>query len=400
MNGTVTPEISASSFSDFMDYAAFSALVAETEAFKDHNVYHDILNKSFAPVLRQFLETLRSQNRLHPVQGGEGHSIRFLTHWNDMMANLVHERDFDERYMWQYITYVFMHDYLSGATRPIEKYIDKNWNLTERLPEIYRKFIADITAGNIGERGESSRDHYCSMTDVTYRLQMKNWQPVLGKRNADDVFVPLKPAPVQGIEEIKVEFRTSEILIADWFRIPEFTKAVNTEGDERLSINSSAGCVEATRRYIDKHGFISVSVGNTSPRVLSFDGTLIFGNVSEDIEDDAGSISSPGVTELGSTCTDLWWVTIIERERLTEIIAAETGRAEAEQKVAEYLAEDHYGLTVLNIEPGNHYLYFKGRTRDFADEFRSPDLLVPDGVEPKFILSSRALEYGNKPDFR
>jgi hypothetical protein len=140
-----------------------------------------------------------------------------------------------------------------------------------------------------------------------------------------------------------------------------------------------------TERYARAFGFASVSLGNESPDVLSAGGALVIGHVGP------GDDPLHGVEKIGSTCTDLWAVTVIERTRLVEIVAETAGDEKAERVVDAYLAGNGEFVTRMQVPPGTYHLYFSGDHDEFAARFRSPDLPLPATVEPIFVLSPRKL---------
>jgi hypothetical protein len=321
------------------------------------------------PALASFLSALRDEGRLAPFSGADGYSTRFIGVWNEAAAGDVaglascfanHRRFFESYY---------------GAGLEIEAGAEAE----AAFRAGYDKLVAVFDKGDF--RWFENEAERCTVSDTRVSYAIKGWAAMGGL--VDTKTGALGPLPAierPRIEELSVDFPTGELLIADWFRIDEFTAAVK-ERDGK-SICSAAGRGELTRKYAEKHGFLSVYVGNTSPAVIARDGALVVGWESED-EPCEGE-------ELGRVCTDLWWVTIIERARLVDIVAGTVGKEEAERIVEDYLAEHGRHIIRAEVAPGTHHLYFHPETEDFDAAFRSDDCPTA-GVEAMFVLSDKRL---------
>lgn len=400
-NAAPPPPVSTkTSFGDFLPFDGYMRIADNVMSRDDSEVsrqaYWSLLREVFAPALQGYLLALRDQGILQPIQGGDGHRIGFMERWNAMVATGLGDLGADEaRWAWQTITDRFAHHFAFNATYPAKLAREKGEDADTLHRSGYEGMVAGVDGGRI-EWWQMSSEAQCRVDDVRYKLDVDGWRIRLGRIDisANGAFIEIAPIAPPVIEAFEVEFRTGELLVADWFRIPEFTEATEAVRGGTASINSANGTVAMTAAYLRELGFVSVCVGNTSPDVLAVDGTLTFGHVDEDREEGWPE----GVQKLGDTCTDLWWVTIIERAKLVEIVARTVGAEEAERKVAEYLAEEGYGLTQLTVEPGRHHLYFHGESEEFNEGFHSPDLAIPDGVEPMFVLSPRPLARRPRPD--
>ncbi len=228
------------------------------------------------------------------------------------------------------------------------------------------------------------------MTGERFRVAFEGWNPTFLTRRPDGELEPMRPFETTPVREFEVAFETGELLAKDWFGIPEFERAV--DGGRSGEVGTRLGREAMSERYASM-GFVSVHVGNTSPRAYLRDGALVLGN-----EDPDG----PGADSLGYVCTDYWGVTLIDRARLVAIVAGqlvaedveEDADAAAEAIVEAYLAS--HDVLRLDVEPGRHWLYMSGETDGFADAFAPSDADM-DGIKPAFVVSPRRLSLDSVP---
>lgn len=365
-------------FADFFSLADFKKCLAnerrhsEQEKIEgDRALIRDLLQ----PALTRFLGALLEDGELKPLGGSAGRRGLLMDAWN----GLFETGDNRQRHL----------DLLGQRFAPsfLFSLITKTRRKQEAVNAAYDALVAKVDAGNLGW-WETMVEDYCFVSGDSFNAQFRSWQIELGQIR-DRQFVLMKDISVAPLAECEVEFKTGELLIADWFRIEAFTNAVTATEDPTVDINSIQGCVKRTEEYLSKHGFVSVFVGNSCPRVMNEQGALVFGHIDEDSD----SVSTP--SPVGSVTTDLWWATIIDRQRLVEIVAGELGIETAARVVEEYL-EKHRVLRV-QVAPGTHRLYFSGQPEQFTENFHSPDLAMDPSVEPVFVLSPRPLELTEKP---
>lgn len=382
------------SLDDFRRFADHALLRDDTAAWR--NGYQALQQDTMKPTIQAFLLALQAEGKLSPITGAEGHRITFVSCWNKLVAgDLPPQAPGVRSWEWQEIVSPFEHGKLFDATYHLKQAIEDGGDPEAVIPAFYAQYTAEMDGGNF-PAWSSMKELYCFVDDNRYQLDVAGWQLTVGNGDRDKLN-PIQPIAVPQVVELTIDFATPDLLIADWFRIDAFTKAVNGDDKDAPSINSSAGIEAATTRYVNDFGFISVFVGNRSPEVLALDGTLTFGSVDDDagFDDEGNEVPLEDLDVVGRTSTQLWWVTVIERARLVDIIAATTGPEEAERQVAAFLAEDNYGLVQAKVEPGQYHLYFHPEHGAFAEQFRSPDLAIPKQVEPMFVLSPRPLRREN-----
>jgi hypothetical protein len=375
------------SFKDFMKFAK-NEMKRDPDINKDDRVrreaYQKMRTEIMAPAVIGFLKQLREDGKLERIANAEGRAFYFLNAWNGWFDN---SEDFQEYpdHTFRAIANQFDHRAIFRPVYQGRKDIEAGADPETVWKAAYAQVIETMNKGDF-PYWDSSGSITCTRTDEHLALDIEGWKITLGGYDKNYDFVPFSaPAQEIGIVEHAFEVKTGNLLIADWFRIDEFSKAVDDY--DGPSINSEKGRIMQALHYAEKHGFLSVSVGNTCPRVFSVDGTLVIGRCDDDEVEDAS---------LGMVCTDLWWATIIERERLVEIVAQSVDSEKAEQLVADYLAE-HDLITEVKVEPGTYHLYFDGDRGEFHNKFHSDDLDLGE-IEPMFVLSNRKLELSEKPE--
>ena len=194
----------------------------------------------------------------------------------------------------------------------------------------------------------------CQKCDEFYELEFKNWIPILtnDKGKSLECFNGSN-------KSIEFTIKTSEILIADWFRIEEFTTKVDYDDLNNPSICTQKGRELSTLNSI-KHGFISVHVGNSCPTVFIKNNGLYCGEINDEEECLNKYI-------LGNVCTDLWNVTIIEKQHLINLLSQDFGLDVAKLKVEEYLQNNDDNIIRCHLETGKYNLCFNGNHRDFQN---------------------------------
>ena len=358
---------------------------AEAERQK---VYNTMMDGAFKPSVIKHLAALKEQGVLKPIANAEGRSTWFMDAWNAMASDNPEFRKNPDQ-AWGRIAAVFGHSLLFRPMYRAAKAIKDGAVPETAIADGYADLVDKIDRGQIPWH-EVTENEQCEITDARLRIEVDGWDKVImGTIGPRGELVPMEAIAVRPpITSAEVEFKTGNLLIADWFRIDEFTKRVknqNQYGEGTRSLNSVAGREDETVRCLKEFGFIKVSVGNSSPQVMAIDNTLTVGHIDDEQE------APDGVQDLGMVCTDLWWTTIIEKERLAEIVAETVGPEDAAKMVDAYIEEHGTFITQVKVAPGTHHLYFSGDEEIFRERFRSNDVAIPSAVEPMFILSNRPL---------
>ena len=236
---------------------------------------------------------------------------------------------------------------------------------------------------------------YCSITGERLQVELRDWQPVLHRLDLKTAnFVEIEALSAgKPLRHMEMNLPTGELLFADWFRIPGFNEGMEMIAkDGGREINCDDGAEEQTREYFEKAGFAHVSVGNTSPTIYR-DGELIrLGYLDDEaLYDEAGERIAEGPEEAGCVCTDLWWVTIADKQVIADILmrsGQHADRAAAEAAIDTYV-EENWGVSRIQLEPGPLHVYFpRGHAGSEPDGvFGKAGLPRLTGLDEQIVLS-------------
>lgn len=361
--------------------------IEQLKMFLDNDdAYHELYKKEFSVALKGFLSNLRYHGILETTEGLEELGLTFLPAWN----NFVNNKDSNDD--WEDISRKF-HGVICYSTASFEGNFRKIQQ-SDLLQETYNELIDLVNKGDFRSIFIGDGD-VCYITSQNIRYILKDWKVNAGLYNRHDrenLLPPIIPdKPCVKINTIKLE--TGNLLIADWFRIEEFTKTVDDNTNNICHIN---GRENEQKRFAEEFNFFSVNVGNSSPTIYEQDGTMAFGYINDEKFEsyDEYKLVENQYNDLGSVCTNLWNVTVIEKENLIKIIASKIGYEEAVKEVDEYLKEND--VKILKVEPGEYYCYSCGNNfKKHIAEYDTPGDMITD---PLFVLSDRLLELKNDMD--
>lgn len=239
----------------------------------------------------------------------------------------------------------------------------------------YEELIKKINDGNFLPTDLQS-DSECFDCAQRIKLCAKDWNFKIAtlklNENKKYEYKLIDDCIEEKLYEVKVNFSTGELLIADWFRIKEFTEQVEYNKDYKdVSINASLGQIKSTQHAANL-GFVTVHVGNSCPTIFEKDGNFVFGREKEE-----GDVIS--YTDKGTVCTDLWNVTIIDKQKLIEIVALKLGEEKAMEIVEEYIAEND--MHKFSVTPGEYTIGFYPRSN--INKF---DKEIPTEIETLFSM--------------
>lgn len=359
-------------FKDFFPIETYKQIVEVelSEKPKDNPDYDKIFakHKLFEESILSYLKDRASKSMLNmPINSGT-HYSNFLSQWEHLVKGELKPHE-EER-----VTYVFSklisNDMmkLTYAKEPVS------------VEQSYENFIEKINKGDFVQY-EIDCDSTCLGCDQRIKLIAKDWNFKLITLDYNEekkyTYKLMVECVEDKLQEVKVEFKTGELLIADWFRIPEFTKQVEYDPDyTKVGINSDLGQIRSTEHSANL-GFITVHVGNSSPTIFQQGDNLIFGREDEESEIE----STHNYQDKGYVCTDLWNVTIIDKSRLIEIVEQKLGHEKAVETVEQYIVENKDNMNFINVEPGNYVIGFYPRKN--INKF---DCEIPQEVETKFTM--------------
>lgn len=217
----------------------------------------------------------------------------------------------------------------------------------------YKTLCDFINSGNI-DGFDLNALNSCRDCGKRFDLKFENWQPILINSKKDEDINCVNNENTN----IKFEIKSEELLISDWFRIDEFTEIVaNYDDTLNPSICTQKGKELSTLNFL-RQGFISIHLGNSNPSVLIKNGNLYCGEVDhEKIEEKLS----------GSVSTDLWNVTIIEKQKLIDILSTKLSIQEAINKVENYINKNN-DIIKVNLDKGIYNLSFNGKYWNFQQK--------------------------------
>lgn len=429
--------ISARSFADFLPHGQFAELaqhgnnhvvdesgnsVFSGPEYVAWSTRCDQLSDGLNNAIWQYLQALKMAGRLAPIEFTEGRGLQFADAWNRMLSGT-------EPGPWDFLAIV-------------EKFSDKisrdtlfTRSTEEEISRRYAQTIERMDGGNFACHLINGELRTCLVTGDRMSCQITSWRPEFGKVTFEGLRSEFKPLiagiPLPVVEHHVIDAPSGEILIADWFRIEAFSKLVDHARyvDSKLDLNSDAGKLARTTMYANRFNFAAVFVGNSSPDVASAsdpsrptsgDARFTIGcPVVEPADDDARKVDKDlRARTLGNVCTDLWWVTIIDKEILIRTVAcglafnSETGgivddpadlsiRTEAATGLVDaYLSKGHNSIVRAFVTPGTKLHVYHTSDVTAMQQFESPDVNGA-GVEELFcVLSQRELAWSPKEGSR
>jgi len=220
---------------------------------------------------------------------------------------------------------------------------DHRSNLSYHLgtdPENFLQRIAYSARGiSAGEDRPVANDVYCFDCGayVDYTIH-------------ENQLIPSEPKCFKENVIVDISVPSGVLLVDDWLE-EATTLFEHLDGDE--DINSRQGVAIRTRRYADA-GVGHFFVGNSSPEAYKKDGVLYFGRDTIDEEDNDIPLVKNG-KHLGSVSTDLWWVTLCDRDTYKQMAISKWGE-ERGREVAK-TAEEECDI-VIRVSPGNYRLHY------------------------------------------
>lgn len=342
----------------------------------------EVEHRSIYPALVQFLSARKDAGLLFPIPGTLGRSGSFMNAWNGMVTdNSWYQANTEAA--WLVIAPMLIDHALFKALHGAARQISDGASYDTTAAEAYKQFVAQVDRGDF-RWWANPREEHCFRTGDLLRLDVQNWNIVLGKmpqsEHACDL-VPIEPIEFSSIVEGTVMFETGDLLISEWFNIPEFTKLFG-HIDRSVDLNTPMGWVEMTKRYLHDFGVVCVRVDMTTPCIYEQDGCLVLGRTD--------ALDSHAPAEIGFIPNPYRTVTIIDRKKLVDLVASQVGRNQAEAKVQNLLKNDNEHIVQVKVRPGTHHLYFSA-DRVFREEFKAEEMEINPRIEPAFLLSDRPM---------
>jgi hypothetical protein len=242
-------------------------------------------------------------------------------------------------------------NYITGKEEPYQKervlgnIIDKHMFMKvfyeENVEKSYNTLNDKINKGNF-HPFDLMDSLYDFETGEDLKLVLKNWEPTLmryipGESWTDrGRFEIATEAPVEKVVLAQIEFKTGNLIVADWFKINEFTELVDKDND--FDVNSEKGRLDQAKYYLEKFNFVHTAAWHDSD-LYQKGNTFVFARYDEDFE------CPDGYEDKGKVNKELRALSIIEKEHLIELVGSE-------EKVEAYLKDNNWGVLQLKVTPG------------------------------------------------
>lgn len=226
----------------------------------------------------------------------------------------------------------------------------------------------------------------CQRSGLHLNLNLKGWVPSLQRfDHAQRKFFPLGEGDVAfpKIHHARIPVPSGTLLVSDWFRHDAFNAAVDALTKGEPSINSAAGCETRTRTLAEGLGVAAVYVGNTGPSAIAGEEGVRVGSWDYDNDPDA----EPENTII----TDLWWATMMDKQRLVDLLAKTMAPEDAVREVDHLIATQPNTIHALSVPPGDYHLYYAGEPEDFPGLFEQAGLEFEGAGDAMFVLSRTEL---------
>lgn len=335
-----------------------------------------LLDELVITAIEKFLLKMKAAGKFAPVSNSDEVSTRFINAWNRIA--IAETSDVEA----ELIKFV--------ANRLGKLVYSSVYSISNVDVDNYKSLCKYMSEGNF-QWYEVDINDECRKTGKDLNLQFKGWNCMHGSFVNNNFVLSEIIEKRPAVAHTTVSFKTGNLLIADWFRIEEFTNVVD-ESKDPDSIGSEAGREQQTQQYAKEFNFISVSVGNTCPTIFENQGKLVFGYINEEFGqyNPSRKKTKDSFTEVGSVCTDYWAATIIEEENLIDIIATKIGQDNAKSLVKEYLTKND--VKRIRVEPGQYHIYFHGNSHGFHESFATDSFDLSRVCDPYFVVSNEALE--------
>lgn len=255
-----------------------------------------------------------------------------------------------------------------GRTPPIDEAIHG------QLVHLMEEGTFDIGDINRLECGYSGQSLSIEMTGWTPRLlafndSTRHYEPM----TADTITAPR-------VEHVTIEVPSGHLLVSDWFSHAGFANRSKEVLQGIPSINYEPGTVETTLRMASFMNVATVFVGDGSTDVLLDQNGLRVGRANE-------AVPPIGGQHMGSVSMGRWWVTLVDRQVLVDLLSQTMTDEQAEGEVAHLISDHPNGVLEIHVPPGTYHLYFSGSPETFEKHFDMAEVTMEGFDDPMFVLS-------------
>jgi hypothetical protein len=347
------------------------------------------------PAAMMHLRDVRADGLMSLVEGSNGRRIEIVDAWNAFVTY----GDPTNRVLSWSMGFAFS---LGLITARMASKGGSDAITPQGATEAYHGICEAFDRGNMRYETRGARFRFGSAYDrvsgLECELVVAGWKASIVAFDMTTMkTVVLKDAPLLPLRHLEIDVPTGELLMADWFRIDAFTKAVDERLDAHLeandadadgeeinySIASDVGAMNLAEAYLKSCGIVQIATDNTTVMIdAAEDGRSLVGSESWFPGKRTKHDEAPkGHVRAGRICCDRHTVMIGERTRVLELLA-EGGDADPAATLDAYLA-DHAYVAVLKVEPGRWRIDFGPKFHKRANRRR---LGIPAGTSPWFSM--------------
>jgi len=379
---------------------------------------------------RAMLEALRTAGACAPCPNSFSREIPEIDAWNDWLEgkfDAVAEDDYETRSRERYLDRVP----LAGALGYLEimvaldreKEIWERENPGEKFPYGSDREV-HFDAQDFSDMASQLREDLLEVTiegsSALHRAELVSRQN--GKRHGltghflrpvlcsfDEslkrypLALPSLDAQTPSLRHVELPLPSGRLAMADWFRIPGFSDAVEKICDGDLyEINYADGIDARAKDYFEKMGIAIVQVGNTSPYAFQVQpGTWYMGHVHEDDDaywNEADENIRPIPKGSWATCTDVWANTFADVAAIADVlmVSEQYETREAAIEAVESYCANEYGANIIEIDTPPLHLYMPpghgGHKGDFDSVFHARGIAPFPASETQYVISTAPLD--------
>jgi hypothetical protein len=357
-----------------------------------------IINDNFINLTNEIIVTLEElalNGFLKPIVFSDTHYTSFSYSWNKFINQEI-SHTYDEDNLMQDINYFIQKLIIFNTNRHM-----KDTPTEESSQELFNKFIDFLNLGKFDTY--CTPENQCFNCGSTLHIKFNNWEPtffefkkILEPENYRTVISETSPLSFlnkqdyfpasecfEDFVQIKdFEFKTGNLIITDWIRLDEFTKAVEPNSNiYHFDINNSKGRHSAFEHYLNQE-FISInSYSGLDLYSLKEDGMedcLFFGKIDYN-KNETEELNKKQFKFERRLNRGLRATTIIEKETLIDIVNQQINDLnKAKQLVDDYLKKNQDEIISRQITPGIYSLIFDLRFKNVDD------LLFPQNITEDF----------------
>lgn len=252
--------------------------------------------------------------------------------------------------------------------------------IIEKMHELFTRIMREGNFSPLDTKMPS-----CENSGTRLRLALEGWSPSLLRFDPETRnMVPLGEDDIEpaNLQHLVIPMPSGTLLVSDWFSNEDFCKITHDLLENTPSMESAEGCAERTRR-LASIGVAHVYAGNTCPDIFLDEERLILGHLHERYQDTG--------QHKGAVTTDLWWITMVDKQVLIDLLARNTSIEQARAEVEEMIQCQDSPIISIQLDPGQYHLYCAGLYEQFPQLFDRGGVDLSVMERPMCVLSRNDL---------